>query len=325
MDAVTGEGKKDPAHDRSRSRAPSKSKELHKRVVRKFPRRQVFVSGVNDTWGMDLVDMQKYAKENKGFKYLLTVIDVLSKFAWVVAIKDKKYHTIVNAIQEVLQAAARDAAHDRKAIASDRGRTAPKHIWCDQGSEFLNKQVTKFIKPINVYHTFSEHKSAVIERFNRTLKTRLYYKLHKHKTTKWLDYLPKIVREYNHTIHHTTGMKPYKAIKKEAELLEQQEYRIKKYGEKFSDKPKFQLGDVVRLSKTKGVFEKGYEPNWSKELFKINGIIYSKPIMYSVEDASGEKVIGSFYAQELQKSEFPMKIQAERESSRSQSDREQHK
>jgi transposase InsO family protein len=89
--------------------------ELHKRVVRKFPRRQVLVHGVNETWSADLVDMSKFAKENKGYKWILTVIDVLSKYAWAVPLKNKKAETVLMAFQKVLEEAG----------------TAPKYLWVD--------------------------------------------------------------------------------------------------------------------------------------------------------------------------------------------------
>ena len=270
------------------------AKELHKRVVRKFPRRQVNVSGVNNTWSIDLVDMQKLAKENKGFKYILTCIDVLSKFAWVVPLKNKKYHTLINAFQEILK-----TAQTAPAPPGGSTRLTPKYIWSDQGSEFTNKEMTRFLEPIKVYHTFSEHKASPIERFNRTLKNRMWYKMTKHETKNWIGRLPKIVNLYNHTIHNTTGMKPYKAIKHEKTLLKLQRQRSKKLP---SSKPKLSIGDIVRLAVTKGSFSKGYEANWSKELFRIAGIIYSKPVTYEVEDLNNEPVKGSFYEQELQKS-----------------------
>jgi hypothetical protein len=194
---------------------------------------------------MDLVD-------NKGYKYILTCVDV--------PLKNKQTHTIINAIQAVF-------------------------IWCDKGSEFINKRVTSFLKPIQVYHTFSEFKAAPIESFNRTIKTRM-----------WIDRLPKLMHTYNHTIHSSIGMKPYKAIHREKKLLRLQSERAQKSP---SYEPKLKLGDVVRLAKSKGSFHKGYEAKWTKELFVIAGVQYTKPPTYRIEDKDGELIQGSFYEQIL--------------------------
>jgi hypothetical protein len=203
---------------------------------------------------MDLVD-------NKGYKYILTCVDV--------PLKNKQTHTIINAIQAVLKTSEKP----------------PVFIWCDKGSEFINKRVTSFLKPIQVYHTFSEFKAAPIESFNRTIKTRM-----------WIDRLPKLMHTYNHTIHSSIGMKPYKAIHREKKLLRLQSERAQKSP---SYEPKLKLGDVVRLAKSKGSFHKGYEAKWTKELFVIAGVQYTKPPTYRIEDKDGELIQGSFYEQIL--------------------------
>ena len=99
--------------------------------------------------------MQSLSKYNKGIKYLLCAIDLFSKYAWVIPIKDKKGASIVNAFKKIISA-------ERK----------PNKIWVDRGSEFYNKSLTDFLKMNNIemYSTFNEGKSVVAERFIRTLK-----------------------------------------------------------------------------------------------------------------------------------------------------------
>lgn len=268
----------------AKAEAKAEAKELHKPVIRKFPRRKVLVHGVNDTWAADLIDMQKFEKHNKHNRYILTVIDVLSRYAYAEPIKDKKPHTIINAFQKILQ---------------DSG-TPPKKLWVDQGSEFINSQMKRFISPIEIYHTFSESKAVPVERFNRTLKTRIWLKFTTHDTQEWLSRLPKLMTKYNNTVHSSIGMTPAKARTHEKELLALQTVNASK--DKYKE-PKLQCGDMVRLAKTKKAFHKGFEAGWTKELFRVCEIIHSSPVTYRVEDQKGEVIKGSMYEQEIHKSQ----------------------
>ena len=129
--------------------------ELHRQIIRKFKRRKVYSSFRDKICGVDLADMQSLSKYNKGIKYLLCAIDLFSKYAWVVPIKDKKGTSIVNAFQKIIS----------------EGRK-PNKIWVDQGSEFYNNSFKDFLKINNIemYSTYNEGKSVVAERFIRTLK-----------------------------------------------------------------------------------------------------------------------------------------------------------
>ena len=109
--------------------------ELHKPIIRKFKRRKVYSSFRDNIWGVDLADMQSLSKYNKGNKYLLCAIDLFSKYAWVIPIKDKKGTSIVNALKKI----------------TSEGRK-PNKIWVDQGSEFYNKITLKCIQ-----HTMKEN------------------------------------------------------------------------------------------------------------------------------------------------------------------------
>ena len=110
-------------------------------------------------WGVDLADMQSLSKYNKGIKYLLCAIDLFSKYAWVIPLKDKKGTSIVNAFQKIIS----------------KGRK-PNKIWVDQGGEFYNKLFKRFLKINNIemYSTYNKGKSVVAERFIRTLKRKIF-------------------------------------------------------------------------------------------------------------------------------------------------------
>ena len=133
--------------------------ELHKPIIRKFKKRKVYSSFRDNIWGVDLADMQSLSRYNKRIKYLLCAIDLFSKYAWVIPIKDKKSTSIVNAFKKIISE-----------------RRKPNKIWVDQGSEFYNKSFTDFLKMNNIemYSTFNEGKSVTAERFIRTLKNKIY-------------------------------------------------------------------------------------------------------------------------------------------------------
>ena len=130
---------------------------------------------------------------NKGIKYLLCAIDLFSKYVWVVPIKDKKGTSIVNAFQKIIS----------------EGRK-PNKIWVDQGSEFYNNSFKDFLKINNteMYSTYNEGKSAVAERFIRTLKNKIFKHMAAILKNVYFDVLDDIVDKYNNTIHKTIKMKP---------------------------------------------------------------------------------------------------------------------
>ena len=203
----------------------------------------MYSSFKDNIWGVDLADMQLISKYNKSIRYLLCVIDLFSKYAFVVPLKDKKGTTIVNAFQSIL---------------NNSKRRKLNKIWVDQGGEFYDTHFKKWLKHNNIemYSTYNEGKSVVAERFIRTLKSKIY----KHMTTisknVYFDVLNYTVDEYNNTCHRTIKMKP----------IDVKDDFFAEYNEELNEKdPKFKVGDHVRISKFKNVFAKGYTPNWSEE------------------------------------------------------------
>ena len=154
--------------------------ELHKPIIRKFKKRKVYSSFRDNIWGVDLADMQSLSKYNKGIKYLLCAIDLFSKYAWVVSLKDKRAICIVHVFQKIIS----------------KGRK-PNKLWVDQGGEFYNNLFKRFLKINNIelYSTYNEGKSVAAERFIRTLKTHLF------------NVLDNILDKYNNTVHRIIKMK----------------------------------------------------------------------------------------------------------------------
>jgi hypothetical protein len=142
----------------------SEAAELLKPIRHKFKRRRVFVYNVDDIWSADLKDMQSVSKQNNGFKYLLTVIDLFSKYAYTIALKSKSSDVIINAFEKLFKS------------------KRPRKLWTDQGSEFINHNFKKFLEANNIelYHVYNEGKANVIEKFCRTLCEMIQ----KHMTTK---------------------------------------------------------------------------------------------------------------------------------------------
>jgi len=259
--------------------------ELHKPARVHYKRRHFIMKGINDTFQIDLVEMHKHSRENKGFNYILTGLDVFSKFAFAVPVKNKTGKDVSAAFEKVLI--------DTKRI--------PKNLQSDLGKEFFNSTFQDLMKKykINHYSTFSNQKAFFCERLNRSLKEIMYKEFTIQGNNKWLDLLPKVVQFYNNRPHRTIGMKPAEVKKDDEKYILENVYKIKK---RKKIVPKFKVGDVVRISKQKTVFTKGYEQSWSKELFTIRKVQNTIPPTYLLNDYHENPILGGFYEPELQKS-----------------------
>ena len=225
---------------------------------------------------------------DQGSKYILTVIDVFSKYAWAIPLKNKQSATVIQSFDNVIKGS---------------GRT-PMKLWTDAGSEFINKQFKKFLTEHNIelYHTFNEGKAVVVERFNRTLKEKMWLNFTINDNHNWVSMVPKLLIDYNNSFHSTIKATPTFASRKENE----QKIRVnidktiqEKQDRTYYAPPKYHVGDLVRIYKYKTHFEKGYETNFTKEVFKVIGVLHTIPITYKIEALDGEEIQGSFYQNEL--------------------------
>ena len=190
----------------------------------------------------------------------------------------KKGISIANAFQKVL----------------DKSGRKPKKIWVDKGSGFYNSSFKKWLKDndINMCSIHNEGKSAVAERFIRTLKTKIYKYMTSISKNVYINKLDDIVNEYNNTYHRTIKMKP----------VDVKDNTYIDFKKEVNDKdPKFKVGDHVRISKYKNIFAKGYTPNWSEEVFVIKKVRNTVPWAYFINDLNSDEIIESFYEKELQK------------------------
>lgn len=307
------------------------AKELHKRPVRKFRRRITMVPGIGHTWAADLVDMGEklVSPEPNKFRYILTVIDCLSRKAWVIPLARKTKVLVGQCFQKIFE--------------HDPGRK-PTVIWVDRGGEFNEKEIG-----VPLRFAYGVPKVGIIERFNKTLKNRMWFELTLNESSDWAKALPAIVKDYNNTVHSSIGIEPRKAweagpgSKIERILLQKQhlkalrnKYRVRvsavnpndEYGIDAGSplsKTNLKPGDRVRIvadpPKSGDMFHKGYKPQWSTEIYTVKEVLnnFDGPPMYAVQVRSepehqdrsepehqdrGTILNRHYYEQELQKSSF---------------------
>ena len=170
-------------------------------------------------------------------------------------------------------------------------------MWVDKGKEFYNKDVKVLVE---LYSTEIEEKSSVVERWIRTMKEKMWKYFTANSTNNFINVLPDLVREYNNTRHYSIKMTPVNASKKENELRVWRNL-YPEHLEVYDIKPKFSVGDKVRISKKKKTFEKGYTTRWTEEIFTIAEVERTSTVTYKVTDLNGEEIKGTFYEPELQK------------------------
>ena len=284
-DTVYGKAK------RRRDNAPAWKKQLVKELLKpklkRFPRRRVFSSSVDAIWSGDLLDIHQYARVNRNYNFILVLVDVFSKYAWARPLKNKEGISVAGAFEDIF----------------DTSKRIPCRLWTDRGTEFYNQNVENTLKKhkVQLYSTFNEPKSAIAERFIRTLRGKLESNFLLTQSTVWYDILPELIREYNNSRHRSISMTPNEASKicnyqKVCDSL------YKKTPLEGLQTPAFHIGDKVRISINKRLFEKGSTSNWSEEIFEISNVIRTtKPIVYRIKDLVDEEIEGSFYKEQLQK------------------------
>lgn len=254
---------------------------LHKQSRTKFQRRKTFAKGINELWQADLVDLSLLCNENDSHRYLLTCIDVFSKFARVVPLKNKSGASLTAAFAKMIPI------------------KRCKLLQTDKGSEFLNSSFQKLLKDNSIRHYTSENddiKAAVVERFNRTFKGAMWRYLTHTMSGRYIDVLPQLVSSYNDTYHRSIKMAP-------SEVSDQNEHIVRE--RLYPSKSKilnwrYKVGQTVRIRQTKRTFKKGYEPAWTEEIFTISKLFPSDPPTYILKDSAGELIKGKFYEQEIQ-------------------------
>ena len=207
---------------------------------------------------------------------------MFSKYAWAIPLKNKTGPSIVSSFKTILKS-------NRK----------PRILQTDDGTEFTNTLFQAFLDKngIRFFTTRSEKKASIVERFNRTLKTKMWKYFTATNTLHYLDVLSALMSSYNSTYHRSIKMAPNQVSLTNIGLV-----RRNLYGKNVSKiKYKYRIGDNVRISKSRRIFKKGYLPNWTEEIFTIAARNGKDRPTYKLKDHSGELLEGSFYEEEIQK------------------------
>lgn len=273
----------------------SEAYEVHRPFNKRFKRNRVIVPGIDHTWQADLLDTKNIKGGNYNTKFVLTVIDVFSKYGWARPLATKSAEEVVEKLRNIIESSGRK----------------PKKLHTDDGREFNNKKMHDYLASIGAswYKTTTKIKAGVVERFNRTLRERLWRLLTYNKTNpevdnldkqKYIKYLQNIVEGYNNSWHRSIKNLPININKNN----EQKTFKIlygfdSKIGSEEILKFKFKIGDIVRVAKAKYIFDKGYTQNWSSELFRVIKVIPRSPPVYEIEDKDGNQIEGIFYAEQL--------------------------
>ena len=181
--------------------------------------------------------MQAFAKFNCEVRYLLTVLDVFSKYGWMLPLKDKTGKSVVDAFKEIFK----------------KSKRKPEKLWTDKGQEFYNKHVKEL--GVELYSTENAEKSSVVERWNRMMKEKMFRYFKANNSNKYINVLDDFVERYNNTRHSSIKMTPVEASKKENEV---RAYR--KLYQEFERRPihaKFKTGDKSEFSRRKDSLRNG--------------------------------------------------------------------
>ena len=258
---------------------------LHKPVKRNFSRNRIIVKKIDEQWEADLVDMQEFSIQNHNNNYILTIIDCFSKYAFAVPLIRKTGQNIKKAFERIFKI--------RK----------PNFLRTDKGKEFLNKVFQKFLQSnmINFFTSKDERiKCAIVERFNRTLKKRMFAYFTAKGTRKYIDILDDLVNNYNSSHHRTIKMCPKDVNKDNENEVYANIYQ--NTSAKTIQNTDIKPGDKVRVQYKHKPFDKGYYPNWTDEIFTVErSKSADNRIVFRIKDYSGEILEQIFYPEELQK------------------------
>ena len=271
---------------------------LHKPARKRYTTRPYKTGGIDQHWQGDLVEMIPYDNVNDGYRYILTIIDLFSRFAWAEPLRDKTGNEVAAALRRVFA----------------KGRQ-PQRFQTDDGREFDNRVVQHLLNVENIrfFTVKSQFKAAVCERFNRTLKTKMWRHFTRTGSYRWVDVLQELISAYNAAEHRSIGMAPIEVNgENEHEIWLRQERIAPQQVTHVNIKTRFQVGDTVRVSVAKGIFDKGYLPNWSEQIYTVSQVLDTEPTQYKLQDEHDEGIKGSFYNAEMQKVIPPERYAVER-------------
>ena len=245
-------------------------------AARKFKRMRAFARFKNEIWCVDLAYVDKLSKENNGVKYILVRQDLFDRTVNAKGMKTKGSQETVKAFSSMITK-----------------KNPPKQIWVDKGTEFAGA-FKKFCaaEGIQVYSTMSETKAAFAERTIRSLKNILYRYMEDYGY-KYIHKLPQFITTLNSRRNSSIDMRP--------NTVKNCDFMSIHYSKPLREfqKPTFKIGDRVRISMYDLPFQKGYKPQFTREVFEIVAIATKKPPTCTIKDEQGEVIRGKFYQKEL--------------------------
>ena len=222
---------------------------------------------IDDTWSLDILDLKDYDPENnRGYRYVLVIIDNFLKFGWNIPLKNKNAQTIKDSFENILKSS----------------KPKPNLIESDRAKEFYNNIFQDFLNKNNfkLYSRNSSYGAVFAERFNRTIRDLLKRPVFEKSDGNWIDVLPKITKQYNNKVHSSTKLTPI-----QASLQKNEGYVYNNLLDKRKKvKQKFQINDVVRTADLKKTFSKGDTTNWSYKLYKITEIFNDTIPAYHIDN-----------------------------------------
>lgn len=263
----------------------------HKARRVKFRRNCYILNNIDQLWESDLIVMPaEYTEHNDGVRYILVVIDCFSKFLFCEPLERKTTVAIIDGFKKLFEKTKRRC----------------ERLQSDKGGEYDSAKFRKFMVTHEITYNTTNNpdiKCAIAERVIRTIKGRLFKYLTYKNTYRYIDVLDKIVNAYNKSYHRTIKMSPSQV--NDCNILEV--YRNIKDSQKVpakKRKPKLKIGDYVRITREKGIFEKGFSVSWTLEVFRVKSIAKRNPPVYYLADLAGEELSGTFYETEVQKINF---------------------
>ena len=233
---------------------------------RNYPTNKIVYNHIDEIWSTDLADMIDYKiSNNKGYRFIFTVIDNFSKYLFAIPLKNKYSQTIANEFLNIITTSKRK----------------PLKLESDRGTEFYNSIFQNFLKSKNIHHysRFTDKGPSIAERAIRILRNLLKKPVFERGKPDWLSELPSVIKQYNITVHHSIKMKPIDASKKSNQKLVYNNLK----DDREIQKPKYKLGQLIRVADIKKVFSKGDSTNYSYKLYTITEVIHDTIPSYRLD------------------------------------------
>ena len=253
---------------------------LYRPARRNYRRNQIVTYFCGEVVQIDIMDMQRYRKENDGYLYSLLTYDTYSKFLTSFPIQNRKPESVLAGLENLVQTLP----------------FAIVNIYWDKEGSFLSRKVQSWLKQYRIgnYTTNSQVKAPGVERVIRTIRLAVQRHFEHTGTLRWIDYLPLFVSNYNNRKHSTTKQRPVDLVSDPMITVP----HAHSPDVALSLPP---IGSFVRLNRLRGIFEKEASGNWTREVFRVvrHKVTSSIPMIY-VEDLRGEPVLGGLYPEEYQ-------------------------